>query len=351
MAQDSAPNATPSTSVSAADLANASAQVEMLSAVRRALSSGSGSFVTAITAVATAVTQKLIGGVVGTTTNRLLKSKTVSSGSSAGSLQASGITCDASDNLSGIGTLSCATLNPTNPLAINKGGTANITAVAAFDALAPTTTQGDIITRGASSNGRLALGTTGQAIVSNGTNAVWGTPSLLTSGTITNVATLDIPLGAYTGYRGITVKLYGMVPASDNVNFICRFSTDNGSTWIATGYNWTQVYTTDASTSSVVGNGSDTAIGISNIAGGTAGVGNGANEGINTSVEVLGWQLSTLWPRIMFQTYYMDATATPSARQGTGGGANETAQDLTGLQFFFASGNIATGNYAVYGLG
>lgn len=101
MAQDSAPNPTPSTSVNTADLANASTQVEMLSAVRRALGNGSDAIVTAITAIATAVTQKLLGGVVGTTTNRLLKSKTVSSGASAGSLQASGITCDGSNNLSG----------------------------------------------------------------------------------------------------------------------------------------------------------------------------------------------------------------------------------------------------------
>lgn len=97
--------ANPSTPVTQADLANASALNGATSAVRMALSSGSDAVVTAITAIATAVTQKLIGGVVGTTTNRLLKSKTVSSGSSAGSLQASGITCDGSNNLSGIGNI------------------------------------------------------------------------------------------------------------------------------------------------------------------------------------------------------------------------------------------------------
>lgn len=105
MAQDSAPNSTPSTPVGTADVANASALVESVSVIRQALSTGSTAVVAAITAIATAITQKLIGGVVGTTTNRLLKSKTVSSGTSAGSLQPTGITSDSSDNLTGVGSV------------------------------------------------------------------------------------------------------------------------------------------------------------------------------------------------------------------------------------------------------
>lgn len=102
MAQDStAAPSTPSTLVSTADVANASALVESVSVIRQALSASSSSMIAILTTIANYITQKLIGGVVGTTTNRLLKSKTVSSSSSAGSLQASGITCDNSNNLSG----------------------------------------------------------------------------------------------------------------------------------------------------------------------------------------------------------------------------------------------------------
>jgi hypothetical protein len=56
---------------------------------------------------------------------------------------------------------------------IAQGGTGQGTAPAAFDTLAPTTTRGDIIARGASSNARLALGTSGYALLSNGTDAAW----------------------------------------------------------------------------------------------------------------------------------------------------------------------------------
>lgn len=101
MAQDSA---TPSTPVGTADVANASALVESISVIRQALGDNSDAVVTAITAIATAVTQSLIGGVVGTTTNRVLRAKTVSSGSSAGSVQNSAVTIDDQGNISTPGT-------------------------------------------------------------------------------------------------------------------------------------------------------------------------------------------------------------------------------------------------------
>jgi len=63
-------------------------------------------------------------------------------------------------------------------LPIGNGGTGQTTASGAFDALSPTTTQGDLIVRGASSNDRLALGTTGYFLASNGVSAQWALVSL-----------------------------------------------------------------------------------------------------------------------------------------------------------------------------
>jgi len=63
-------------------------------------------------------------------------------------------------------------------VAIVNGGTGQATAAAAFDALAPTTTQGDLILRGASTNSRLAIGANNRYLSSNGTTASWGQVSL-----------------------------------------------------------------------------------------------------------------------------------------------------------------------------
>lgn len=46
-----------------------------------------------------------------------------------------------------------------------------------FDELAPTTTRGDIIARGASGNQRVALGASGKVLTSDGTDVIWSDPS------------------------------------------------------------------------------------------------------------------------------------------------------------------------------
>lgn len=68
----------------------------------------------------------------------------------------------------------------TGVLAVAGGGTGQTTAGAAFNALSPVTTTGDlIIGNGTNSSTRLAIGTTGYVLTSNGTTASW---SATTSG-------------------------------------------------------------------------------------------------------------------------------------------------------------------------
>ncbi len=65
---------------------------------------------------------------------------------------------------------------PISTVPISSGGTGQTTATAAFDALAPTTTQGDTIYYNGTDNVRLAKGTAGQALVMNSgaTAPEWG---------------------------------------------------------------------------------------------------------------------------------------------------------------------------------
>lgn len=66
----------------------------------------------------------------------------------------------------------------TGALAIANGGTGQTAATAAFDALGPTTTKGDVIVSNGSDNVRLAVGTNGQCLQADSAQAVgviWGT--------------------------------------------------------------------------------------------------------------------------------------------------------------------------------
>lgn len=122
------------------------------------------------------------GGLSGSTT-------TINIGSSTGSTS---ITFN--------GTPSFTTAIPTG-----SGGTGGATATAGFNNLSPVTSTGDlIIGNGANSNTRLAIGTSGYVLTSNGTTATWAAASPVTTagdlivGTGLN-ATTRIPIGT-TGY-------------------------------------------------------------------------------------------------------------------------------------------------------
>lgn len=62
-------------------------------------------------------------------------------------------------------------------IAIANGGTGQSSQTAAFDALAPTTTAGDIIYHNGTDNVRLAIGTNNYVLTSNGTAPVWAAAS------------------------------------------------------------------------------------------------------------------------------------------------------------------------------
>lgn len=63
-------------------------------------------------------------------------------------------------------------------LPIANGGTGQTTASAAFNALSPVTTAGDlIIGNGSNSSTRLAIGSNGTVLTSNGTTATWAAPA------------------------------------------------------------------------------------------------------------------------------------------------------------------------------
>lgn len=68
--------------------------------------------------------------------------------------------------------------NVTGTVAIANGGTGQTSKANAFNALSPITSTGDLIVgNGTNSATRLGIGTNGQVLQSNGTTAVWATPS------------------------------------------------------------------------------------------------------------------------------------------------------------------------------
>ncbi len=97
-------------------------------------------------------------------------------------------TVTASGSLTLGGTLSGVSLTSqvTGTLPIANGGTGQTTQTAAFDALAPTTTKGDLVAHDGTDNVRLAVGTNGYVLTADSTAAT-GVAWAASSGTVTSV--------------------------------------------------------------------------------------------------------------------------------------------------------------------
>ena len=167
---------------------------------------------------------------------------------------------------------------------------------------------------------------------------------LLTSGTVSAAATLDLDLTGYTAYRGLKFVLSGFLPATDGAILLSRFSTDGGSSYDASGYNVAATVVYDDGTTAAVTSGSTTSIVLSQL------VGSASTEGVNAEITLLNQTSTAIWSRITFSSFAIDNSATPLGTSLVGGGAREAAQNTDAVRILFSTGNIAAGNYAVYGL-
>ena len=164
------------------------------------------------------------------------------------------------------------TTGVTGTLPIGNGGTGQTTASAAFNALSPVTTTGDlIIGNGTNSATRLAIGANGYVLTSNGTTASWAastggvtsfsagttglTPNTATTGAITLAGTLAVANGG----TGVTTSTGASSVAlrDSNANLTVN-SLFEGFTNVAAAGTTTTLTAASAPTYVVTGSGGQT---------------------------------------------------------------------------------------------
>ena len=115
----------------------------------------------------------------------------------------------------------CSILTSNTAVTITQGGTGQTTASAAFNALSPVTSTGDlIIGNGVNSSTRLAIGTNGYVLTSNGTTATWS--AISGTGTVTSV-------NVSGGTTGLTTS-GGPVTTSGTITLAGTLAIANGGT-------------------------------------------------------------------------------------------------------------------------
>ena len=122
--------------------------------------------------------------------------------------------------------------NVTGTVAIANGGTGQTTKVAAFDALSPSTTKGDLIGFDGADNVRLAVGTNNQVLTADSTTATglkWATPS----GGSSNITALGLWENSATisANYSITAGNNGMSSGPISVASGVTVTVPSGSSW------------------------------------------------------------------------------------------------------------------------
>jgi len=183
----------------------------------------------------------------------------------------------------------------TGTLPLASGGTGQTTKAAAFNALSPVTTTGDlIIGNGTNSNTRLAIGTNGYVLTSNGTTASWQagggggggvtsfdggftglTPATATTGAVSLGGTLSVSNGgtglsttsygdllygnaSATTYNTLSIGSFGQVLVSNGSNpyWTALSASDINNGTLGVNYGGTGTSSSPSNGQLLIGNGS-----------------------------------------------------------------------------------------------
>lgn len=167
----------------------------------------------------------------------------------------------------------------------------------------------------------------------------------LSSGNISSqVATVSIVHSSYTGYSGFVYKFDNFIPSVDSSNLYFITSTNGGSSYdnSSGAYKWgfTGYYSTAAT--SQAASDSDTKVAV------CVNVGNGAAEGVNLEITMRQTSNNSIKPRYGFITDMYDQ-GDHSVRV-VGEGIRMNPQKTDAIQVFFATGNVVSGSYTLYGI-
>jgi len=215
---------------------------------------------------------------------------------------------------------------------------------------APTYVRGDIIRRGASGLERLALGTQGKVLLSDGTDIGYGGSVRvpLATKTASASATLDFTEFNNAVYNWYEFELENVKPATDGVYLRARVSSNGGATYDAGASNY-QYMGYACGSGGLQNHQSTGAIAIALTYVSAVNIGNAAAElGVTGIVKVYNASLSAGYTRL-FATLEYDDTATTVVNMGLSG-SRRAAQDTDAVQFLMSSGNITSGTIRMYGL-
>lgn len=149
--------------------------------------------------------------------------------------------------------------------------------------------------------------------------------------------------GLSSTYAAYKIIITDVVPATDNVSFYLRTSTDNGSSYDsgASDYVWNWRFAVMGSSAGDTGDAADSFISLG------SSFGSDTNEAGSHEITLFN-PSSTAYTRINFDNVASDINGAQVMRYGSG--VRLSAADVDAIQFIFSSGNIESGTFKLYGI-
>lgn len=167
--------------------------------------------------------------------------------------------------------------------------------------------------------------------------------ALIATATASNDATIEFT-GLSSAYARYIVEMLNVHPATDGDHFRMRTSTNNGTSFDSgsSDYAWSAFNSESDDTTSTSGNTSDSAIKLNRRA-----IGSAAGEDVGGIVSVIN-PSNASFVKIIFDVGHDRDSGTLC--RIIGGGKRKASADVDAIQFYFASGNIASGIFKLYGI-
>lgn len=202
--------------------------------------------------------------------------------------------------------------------------------------------------------GMIDASSIGDAKLLQGNGAWVDAPSaglvFLSTATASGSASVNFPtiFSANTSYDVFEITISNWRNAGDNINCICRITDDSGTSYEAgSQYDWiSHGWSTSgaAKDTQSLGQGEFGLNGNANLAT------TETETNLSGTMKIYGPDKTGLWKKFEWQMQWEDASSTPNHFVTIGGGRFDgNTNAITGIQFLAASGNIAVGDFSVYG--
>jgi hypothetical protein len=223
---------------------------------------------------------------------------------------------------------------------------------------APAGTTGQVQINNAGAFGAVGSGTTGQVLTSQGTGAapLFASPPAagswihLSTVTASNSATVDVESTFDSTYDAYAIVATNVSPSNNTVSLRVRLKI--GGTYLTSGYaytsNITRSITTDGQTVSANATNEEQIVLVESLPNNAALAGSAANFSLFLNNPSSGSMIKSIYSQGVAVT--QGASIAQSSAMNTSAINRSNVSALTGVRFYFTSGNVSTGTFRLYGI-